>query len=89
MFVFVVKPFVYLAFLFFNEKITKAQGLRGVSKGGAGGAIAPPLFGTIEGAAGDGATHAALLLYITTCPPPHFKKLLTPLISIQPEWPKT
>ena len=28
---------------------------RGVSKGGAGEAIAPPLFGRIEGAAGSGA----------------------------------
>ena len=29
--------------------------LRGVSKEGAGGAIAPPRFGRIEGAAGSGA----------------------------------
>ena len=49
---------------------------RGVSKGGAGEAIAPPLFGRIEGAAGDGATpHYYLYYYL----PPHFKKLLTPL----------
>ena len=49
---------------------------RGVSKGGAGGAIAPPLFGKIEGAAGGGATpHYYLYYYL----PPHFKKLLTPL----------
>ena len=42
---------------------------RGVSKGGAGGAIAPPLFGTIEGAAGDGATpHYYLYYYL----PPYF-----------------
>ena len=51
---------------------------RGVSKGGAGGAIAPPLFGRIEGAAGGGATpHYYLYYYL----PPHFKKLLTPLHS--------
>ena len=50
---------------------------RGVSKGGAGEAIAPPLFGRIEGAAGDGATpHYYLYYYL----PPHFEKLLTPLI---------
>ena len=49
---------------------------RGVSKGGAGGAIAPPLFATIEDAAGDGDTpHYYLYYYL----PPHFKKLLTPL----------
>ena len=52
---------------------------RGVSKGGAGGAIAPPLFGKIEGAAGGGATpHYYLYYYL----PPHFKKLLTPLLFI-------
>ena len=57
----------------------KATSIRGVSKGGAGGAIAPPLFGTIEGAAGAGATpHYYLYYYL----PPHFKKLLTPLQSI-------
>ena len=39
---------------------------RGVNKGGAGGAIAPPLFGRIEGAAGGG---AALLLAILLAPP--------------------
>ena len=33
MFVFVVEPFIYLAFLFFNEKvITKAQGLVAIAK---------------------------------------------------------
>ena len=42
---------------------------RGVSEGGAGGAIAPPLFGRIEGAAGSGATpHYYLYYYL----PPHF-----------------
>ena len=53
---------------------------RGVSKGGAGGgAIAPPLFGRIEGAAGGGAApHYYLYYYL----PPHFKKLLTPLSCI-------
>ena len=51
---------------------------RGVSKGGAGGAIAPPLFGTIEGAAGDGATPHYYLYYL----PPNFKKLLTPLCLV-------
>ena len=49
---------------------------RGVSKGGAGGAIAPPLFGRIEGAAGSGAAPHYYLQYFL---PPHFKKLLTPL----------
>ena len=47
---------------------------RGVSKGGAGGAIAPPpLFGRTEG---------ALPLAVLLAPPPHFKKLLTPLKNI-------
>ena len=42
---------------------------RGVSEGGAGGAIAPPLFGRIEGAAGGGATpHYYVYYYL----PPHF-----------------
>ena len=49
---------------------------RGVSKGGAGVAIAPPLFGRIEGAAGSGAAPHYYLQYFL---PPHFKKLLTPL----------
>ena len=49
---------------------------RGVSKGGAGEAIAPPLFGRIEGAAGSGAGPHYYLQYFL---PPHFKKLLTPL----------
>ena len=43
--------------------------IRGVSEGGAGGAIAPPLFGRIEGAAGGGATpHYYVYYYL----PPHF-----------------
>ena len=57
--------------------MTIAQDIRGVSKGGARGAIAPPLFARIEGAAGSGATpHYYLYYYL----PPHFKKLLTPLL---------
>jgi hypothetical protein len=47
-----------------------------VKGGGAGGAIAPPLFGRIELAAGDASTpHYYLYYYL----PPHFKKLPTPL----------
>ena len=65
--------------LSYDSSFCLASNSRGVSKGGgAGGAIAPPLFGTIEGAAGDGATpHYYLYYYL----PPHFKKLLTPLIT--------
>ena len=49
---------------------------RGVSIGGAGVAIAPPLFGRLKGAAGGGASpHYYWYYYL----PPHFKKLLTPL----------
>ena len=52
--------------------------IRGISKGGTGGAIPPPpLFGRIEGADGSGATpHYYLYCYL----PPHFEKLLTPLL---------
>ena len=39
------------------------QHFRGVSKGGAGEAIAPPLFGRIEGAASDGDTPRYYLYY--------------------------
>ena len=46
---------------------------RGVSIGGAGVAIAPPLFGRLKGAAGSGASpHYYWYYYL----PPHFKKLL-------------
>ena len=49
---------------------------RGVSEGGAGGTIAPPLFGRIEGATGSAA--ARITTCITTCPPT-FRKPLMPL----------
>ena len=58
--------------------IEKGSETRGVSEGGAGGAIAPPLFGRIEGAAASGATaHYYLYYYLT----PTFRKPLTPLLG--------
>ena len=54
----------------------------GVSKGGARGAIAPPLFGRIEGAAGGGATpHYYVYYYL----PPHFyEATYAPVYDILP-----